>query len=564
MVCAHQSLRAAGVSAEAEVPEIRLAELIIEPAVPQPRGLSQARTVGIVSVLTVIVAVFGYLREATLAARFGVSATMDAYFAAIFIPTMVYMVLIAGTLSPIFIPILLQEDANEDRAKLSETFSIVTNFVLLFLTAIVCCAIMTARRWLHLLFPGFSAATAEMTVRLVYMIFPSILFVAMAGILTAALNGFSKFALAAFAPALSSLTVIAATLFAHGSRAIYAVGIGTAVGFALQLLLLIPATASLGIRYRPTLRFRHPAISRLLRLGAPLFLYLAVANGALFLERNLASQLAAGSVSTLTYAMRLFAVPANFLAAPLAIVSYPQFAREALRDKHGDLRNQVSRMFRLVLFLFLPVTIFTILNAEPLTRLLYERGQFRLTDSVVTSRVLMLYGIGILPNALAVILLRCFYAVQDTITPLLAESVDLVFYATVATLLTRHFGIEGLAITRGLTFFLVTAILMYVLSKKRGLLALDLGLFQFVLRTVLASLAMTVVSWMSLHLLQSSFDSGGTPLRLGIVSGVLVMSSAAFLAAARLLKLNEVARVVNAAVELLPRSLQARLASRVP
>jgi putative peptidoglycan lipid II flippase len=529
-----------------------LAELIIEPPVFQPRGLRQARTVGIVSVLTVIVAVFGYLREALLAARFGVSATMDAYFSATFIPTIVYTVLIAGTLSPVFIPILLQEDANEDRAKLSETFSVVTNFVLLFLTAIVCCAVITARTWLHLLYPGFSTATAEMTVHLIYLIFPSVLFVAMAGILTAVLNGFGKFALAAFAPTLSSVAVIAATLFAHGNRAIYVVGLATAVGFVAQLLLLIPATASLGIRYRPTLNFRHSAISRLLRFGSPLFLYLVVANGALFIERNLASQLSAGAVSTLTYAMRLFAVPANFLAAPLAIVSYPQFAREALRHNHGDLRSHVSRMVRLVLFLFLPVTIFTILNAEPLTRLLYERGQFRLVDSVVTSRVLMFYSIGILPNALAVILLRCFYAVQDTVTPLLTETVDLVFYAIVAPVFTRHFGIEGLAFTRGLTFFLVTAILIYVLSKRRSLLQINADLFKFFLRTVLASLAMMAVSWMSLHFLQSSFDSGKTPLRLGIFSGVLVVSSATFLAAALLLKLGEAKDILNAALDLLP------------
>src|SRR5208282_554362 len=202
-------------------------ELVIEPAAPQPRNFRRARTVGIVSVLTVIVAVFGYLREAALAAKFGVSATMDAYFGAIFIPTMVYMVLIAGTLSPVFIPILLQEDTNGDSAKLSETFSVVTNFVLLFLTGLVCCALITARIWLRLLFSGFSAATAETTIHLVYVIFPSVLFVAMAGILTAVLNGFGKFALAAFAPALSSVTVIVATLLARGDRAIYVVGIAT-------------------------------------------------------------------------------------------------------------------------------------------------------------------------------------------------------------------------------------------------------------------------------------------------------------------------------------------------
>ena len=527
-----------------------------EPGAPtrlsQPSAHHRGRTVGIVSILTVVVAAFGYFREAALAARFGLSTTMDAYFAAIFVPTIVYMVLIAGTLSPLFIPILLQADASGDRDKLSETFSVVTSFVLLFLIAIVSCAMITAHRWLGLLFPGFSASTMAVSVRLIYIIFPSVLFVALAGLLTAVLNGFHKFALAAFAPALSSVAVVAAALLARGEKAIEIVGIATAVGFLLQFLLLVPATAYLGIRYRPLLRFNHPAITKLLQVGGPLLLYLVVANGSLFLERNLASRLATGAVSTLTYAMRLFVVPANFLAAPLAIVSYPQFAREAAYEKHGDLRSQVSRMFRLVVFLFLPVTVWTIFNALPITRLLYERGQFQRGDSLITSRALMFYGMGILPNAIAVILLRCFYAVQDTVTPLVAEIINLVFYAVMAILLSRYFGIAGLAGARGLSFFLVTAILIFVLWRRKHLLTVGPAFLQFFLRTALACAAMTAVNGIGLRLLQSWFDSGKTPLRLAIICVLVAVSGSVFLGMARLLKLEEGTHIMATVRQLLP------------
>ena len=450
---------------------------------PPQGGLGRGRTVGIVSLLTLVVAFIGYLREATLASRFGLSATMDAYFAAVFVPTLVYMVLIAGTLSPVFIPILIQEDSAEDRDRLSETFSVVTTFVLFLLLTTISAGIITVHWWLPLLFSGFGAATMNTATRLVYIIFPAVLFVALAGILTAVLNGFHKFGLAASAPALSSVSVIGAALVARGDKAIYIVGYATALGFILQFILLLPGTAILGIRYRFVVDLRHPAVVKLLRLGIPLFLYLVVANASSFLERNLASHLSAGAVSTLTYAMRLFAIPANFLAAPLAIVAYPLFAREAVREESGDLRNQVSRIFRLVCLLFLPLTIWVVLNALPLTRFFYERGQFRLQDSVMTSQALMLYAIGILPNAMAVVLLRCFYAAQDTITPLLAESIDLVFYIIAATALTKHFGISGLALTRGMTFFLVAIILIVVLRNRHGLLTIDLNFIQFFLRT---------------------------------------------------------------------------------
>ncbi len=527
-----------------------------DPSLPAKDGsLSPAvrpgRTVSIVSVLMVVVSVSGYLREATLAARFGLSTTMDAYFAAVFIPTMVYMTLIAGMLSPVFIPILLDDNGDNDpRGKLSETFSVITNLVLLFLATIVFAAMTTAFKWLPVLFPGFSPETTGVTLRLIYIIFPAILFVALAGILTATLNAFHKFALPAIAPALSSAAVVIAALVARGERAIFVVAIATAVGFLLQLLLLVPAIGSLGIRYRPMLSLRHPAIGKLVRLGGPLLLYLLAANATFFLERNLASRLSAGAVSTVTYAMRLFTVPANFMAAPLAIVAYPRFAREALRENRGDLGGQASRMFRLVLFIFLPVTIWTFLNALPLTRLLYERGHFRFEDSVLTARVLSLYGIGILPNAIAVILLPCFYAIQDTITPLWTECVDLLLYTAAAVFLMSHFGLAGLALGRGVQFYAFAVMLMFVLRKRR-LLQIDVNLLQFSARVGLASAAMAAVSWMVFYPLQALFDSGKTPLRLGVILAVMAASAVSFLAVARLLKLNEVEYMANAALDLL-------------
>jgi putative peptidoglycan lipid II flippase len=522
-----------------------------------PSALRGGRTVGTVSILTLAVAVFGYVREAALAARFGVSATMDAYFGAIFIPNILYLILIAGTLSTVFIPILLHDDAPDEPAKISQTFSTVANFVLLLFVVVVCCGVVTAHAWLPLLFSGFATPTAQMALRLMYIIFPAVLFLALAGIFTAVLNGFHKFALAAFAPILSSVSVIAAALLAPGDKAIYWVAAATAAGFLLQALLLIPPIASLGIRYQLTLDLRHPAIIKLVRVGTPLFLYLVVANASAFLERNLASQISAGAVSTVTYATRLFAVPANFLAAPLAIVAYPRFAREALRPMQGELCSHISQMFRLVFFIFLPVTIWTMLNALPLTRLLYEHGQFRPENSIVTARVLTLYSIGILPNALAVIMLRCFYAIQDTLTPLCVELIDLAFYAVVATLLSKRLGVPGLAMTRAGAFLLVASLLLFVLRTQKRLLSVDFDLMRFITRTAFASLVMGAVSWLSLHVVQSAFDSGGTLMRMVVVGVVLLLSGATFLGVARLLKLREAMHILEILLHLVPANYSA-------
>jgi putative peptidoglycan lipid II flippase len=512
-------------------------------------GQARGRIVGVVTILTLAVAVLGYIRESALAARFGLTAIMDAYFGAIFIPTNIYLILVVGTVSPIFIPILLH-DIDSDSVRASESFSVVVNFVLLLVAAVVAMCMATAHLWITWLFPGFDSATRAMSLRLIYMIFPAVPLLAVSGVLTAALNGYHKYSLAAFAPALSSIAVIVAAMFARGAGAIYIVGVGTALGFLLQCLVLVPAVGSLGIRYRPVFNFRHRAIGRLFQLGGPLALYLIIANVSLVIERNLASRLSAGALSSLTYAMRLFTVPSNFLAAPLVVVAYPYFAREALRPGYGDLREDLTRVMRFVVFLFAPVTVWLVLNALPITRLLYERGNFGSSDSHLVATVLKFYSVGILPNAITVLVLRCLYAIEDTVTPLVAESIDLAYFVICAPVLTNRFGIWGLAMARGLTFVLVGTILVGVLWRRRRLLKVDQDLLGFVWRAMIATAGMTGCSWFLARLLQPSFERGGTLWRAELVGVQLIVSAAVFLVAASLLKMQEAHKLLRTAMTL--------------
>ncbi|HEX3153863.1 MAG TPA: murein biosynthesis integral membrane protein MurJ [Candidatus Angelobacter sp.] len=526
---------------------------------PLPSGLRTGHTAGIVGALMVLVSAIGYLREAALASRFGVSATMDAYFGAVFIPNILYSILIAGTVSPILIRILVQEESVGQEGRRSEAFSIVMNFSLLVLILIISVALPGAHLWLPWLFPGFNPATLRIAVHLVNIILPAVIFLAGTGILTAVLNGCHKFALASFAPATASAAVITAVLFAQGERAIYVVGIATAVGFLLQFLVLVPAVAALGIRYRPIFNFRHPVIARLLRLGIPLFLYLAVAGVSSVMERNLASRISAGAVSTLSYALRLFTVPSNFMAAPLAIVAYPGFAREAARARRGELGPQLSKIFRLVIFLFLPVTIWTVTNSLVVTRLLYEHGLFLPADSVITAHVLAVYSVGILPNAIAMVLLRCFFAVEDTVTPLVAEILALISFVTAAPVLSRHFGLGGLVAARAVAFFLVTGVLIYVLARRQALLNLDWELLKFLFRALAASLGMGAVSWLALRFLVGTFDAAGSLLRFLLTTVLMAISAATYLFLARLLNMSEARQIWSTVRTLLPsgnRSLQ--------
>lgn len=150
------------------------------------------------------------------------------------------------------------------------------------------------------------------------------------------------------------------------------------------------------------------------------------------------------------------------------------------------------------------------------------------------------------------VLLRCYFAVEDTVTPLLAEIIALGYFALFAPIAARHFGIAGLVAARAGSFFLVGGILVYVLARKKALLRLDWSFFRFLIRALAAALVMGAMSWLGLQMVRGWFDSGGTLIRL-ILTGVLIaVSGAIYLALARLLKLDEFRQVWRTAMDLIP------------
>ncbi|HEY2168558.1 MAG TPA: lipid II flippase MurJ [Candidatus Angelobacter sp.] len=240
------------------------------------------------------------------------------------------------------------------------------------------------------------------------------------------------------------------------------------------------------------------------------------------------------------------------MAAPLAIVAYPGFAREAARARRGELGPQLSKIFRFVIFLFLPVTTWTVINSLVVTRLLYEHGRFLHADSVITAHVLAIYSVGILPNAIAMVLLRCFFAVEDTVTPLFAEILALILFVMAAPVLSRHFGLGGLVGARAAAFFIVTGVLVFVLARRKALLKLDRDLLKFLFRATVATLGMAVLSWFSLRLSVGTFESGGSVVRLLLTLAMMAISGATYLLLARLLNMGEARQIWSTARALLP------------
>jgi putative peptidoglycan lipid II flippase len=469
---------------------------------------SRGRVLILVTVLTAVVTAMGYVRDAVFASKLGASAGMDAYLAAFFVPNTLYLILIAGTMSPVFITVF-SEHESRGREQALTVFRIVSTFAAVVLALLVGLGIVTGKLWLPLLFSGFAPAQLQLSLRILYFVFPAIIFLGLAGMVSPLLNSLGHFAAPAISPAMYSLATIPVLLVAPRDRLIEWVAIATAIGLAAQLLVQLPAAAALGVHWRPDFRFRHPAMRQLLRIALPLLAYLVVANASLLIERNIASRLFTGAISTLNYATRLFSIPVNLLIMPLAVVFYPSFAKEAAREGRGNLVQELKDALRITIFLALPITCWLVIHALPLTRFIFERGHFGFSNSVGTADMLKVYSLGLLPNALAVMSLRFFYALQDTVTPLLVEIGNLAWYACAAPFLANRYGLLGLGAARAVSFLLVAVVLMLVMRGKLTKLSLTLSSFRFVLKTAFGSLVMCLVTWGTSVLLNPVFQEHG-------------------------------------------------------
>jgi putative peptidoglycan lipid II flippase len=302
----------------------------------------------------------------------------------------------------------------------------------------------------------------------------------------------------------------------------------------VQLIVQIPALTRTGIRYRPTLAFRHPALREMGGLVLGAFVATAVVPINAFVARALASTLPEGSISALAYAFRVFLLPVSLFAVPVYTVLLTDLS--AAHNEEGaeqEFKDKASAGLSLLFAVALPATAVLVALAVPITRLLYERGQFTPEDVVLTSQALMAYGVGILAYGTSQVMVRLFNATNDTRTPALVGLGSIVVNAIGGWWLMQIWGHWGIALVISLVSCLNTGVLYVIFRRRLGpldepllarqfgthfLLALALGTCLFVLSQSLAAAPGSLMTLRPLTQLAGIMAAGGgLYLVLGLV-----------------------------------------------
>jgi len=469
---------------------------------PQQQITRAATTVMAAFVLSNLV---GLLRQILIAQTFGTSRALDAFTAAQRFPDILFNLVAGGALASAFIPAFTGFLTREDRAGAWRLANGVMNLVLVVMAVVAALSAVFALNIIRLTAGGLAADEQRLAVSLLRTLLLSPVLFGVSGLLMGILNAHQHFLLPALAPTFYWLGMIVGLLIWVPGMGIHGLAWGAVLGAGLHLAVQLPGLRGLGGRWQPDFGLNNPAVREVMRLMGPRLIGVAAVQLNFLVTTALATFLAGGA-SALDYAWRVFTMPQVVIAQGLAIAALPTFSAMAARGEFAEMRASLADTLRSILFLSLPATVGLVLLREPIIALLFQRQNFDAHSTDLVAWALLFYALGLVSHSALEIMVRAFYALQDTRTPVVigtaAMGLNLLLSFAFSFVFTQWgwWPHGGLALALSLSTTLEMLVLGWAMRQR--LTGLDIarvwpGLWRAALASAAMGVALAVWLWWS-------------------------------------------------------------------
>jgi putative peptidoglycan lipid II flippase len=485
-----------------------------------------ARAAGLVMGLFIVSRALGLLREMVISHQFGTGGDLDAYLAAFRLPDILFQIVAGGALASAFIPTFSAYLAQGKNRLGLRMASAVINLVLLVTAGLGALAVLLAP-WLvrTVIAPGFDAEQQALTVHLMRLMLITPVLFGVSGIVMGILNAHQHFLLPALAPTIYNLGIIAGAVFLAPTQGVRGLAVGVVAGALGHLLVQVPGLVRYNFRWTATLGLHDPGVHEVGRLMLPRMAGLAAVQINFLVNTLLASGLVEGSLAALNYAWLLMLLPQGIFAQSVATAAFPTFSAQVARGQHAEMRSTLTATLRAVLYVSVPAAVGLVVLSQPLVQLVFERGAFTETSTQMVAWALALYALGLPAHSVVEVVVRAFYALHDTMTPVavgigamaLNVALSLGFLSVFAALgWVRH---GGLALSNSLATTVEMAVLLVLLRRRLGGME-SRRLLGSLARIGLASAAMGAAAVVAVQLLAGS--SIWLSCGLAVMAGLLV------------------------------------------
>jgi putative peptidoglycan lipid II flippase len=433
-----------------------------------------AWSTAIFSAATGLSRVIGLAREIVARRYFGVEgAGINAFTIAFQVPNLIRALVADAALSSAFVPVFSELLEKGERARAWRVASSLIWILLLGLSAVTA-LFMLAAPWVMALFGYGGGETGDLATTLSRILFPIVVLLGVFGIIVGVLNSYEHFTVPALTPVFWNLAIIAGLVIgvprADTTEAELYVYAGSIVaGTVIQLLLPLPWLTGLDGRLRLAIDWRDPAVKRVFVLMLPVTLGLGLINvnaliGSFFAARYIDRTIAPSAIDA---AFRIYMVPQGMFSVAVATVLFPALSRLAARRDDEAFRSTVGLGLRQIAFLLVPASVAFAVLAEPIVRLLYERGEFGPRETEVVAGALAAFSLGLTFNGAMLMLNRAFFGLQAPWLPTWVALGNLILNTALFAVFYRV-GTWGIPLAISLANIAATGSLLILLRRRLG------------------------------------------------------------------------------------------------
>ena len=508
-----------------------------------------ARSAASAAAATITSRILGVVRELVIANFFGATGMTDAYQVAFRIPNLLRDLFAEGAMSAAFIPTFTRYLTVSGKEPAWRLGNHVINALVVVTGAFVVLGIIFAQ---PLIF-GFAAekftsdpVKLAVTVQMARIMVPTLTLIAVAAAFMGMLNSLHHYFIPSLSPAMFNvMTVVCAFTLVplmpmFGLQPIVAIAIGTLLGGVAQLALQWPTLHKEGFRYHAEIDWRDEGLRRMLTLMGPGTIGLAATQVNVFVNTWLATSTVVGAVSWLNYAFRLMYLPIGLFGVSIGTATLPTVSRQSTERDFVAVRETVTNGLSLMLMLNIPSMVGLIVLAQPIVRLILERGRFTPADTVATAAALQFYAIGLVGYSVVRILSPVFYALGRNRTPVIVSVVAVLVNASLNYLFVRElgYGYEALALGTSLAALFNAAALAYLLrAHLHGLN--EARLLGAIVRITVASVLMGATAFYADELFTRWLPSHAFIVQALRMSATISLAIVVLAASAWLLRIRE-------------------------
>jgi murein biosynthesis integral membrane protein MurJ len=448
-------------------------------------GPSVVRSSTVMAVGTLASRGTGFLRTLVLAYALGVGSVSIAYNNANTLPNTVYDLMLGGILTSIMVPLLVnaaKRDADGGEAYDQRTFTL-TTLALFVLTVI---ATLAASLLVSLYAHSITGPERQLMVIFAYFFIPQIFFYGMSSLAGAVLNARGHFAAPMWTPVINNIVVIAVLLLfivtgGIGESAasitpgqVQLLGFGTTLGIIAQTAALIPFLRKVGFRWHPRFDFRRAEVTEIRRMAGPLFGYILTTQVAFLVVQNVANA-ASNHASydgfpAYSYAWQLFQLPYAVVGISVITALLPRMSAHASEKNYALVKSDFSGGVRLSSVIVVPAALILAVLGPALAEALLGYGSTSVTEARYIGLVFGVFSLGLVPYMLFQLMLRVFYAMHDSRTPMYigvaVMATNIAFSLLALAVLPAGHVVEGVAAAFGLANVVGAVISWRILSRR--------------------------------------------------------------------------------------------------